>query len=190
MESITKDMMINDIITTHPYLTEYIMDYGVHCVGCGASAYETLEEGFMGHGMSEEEVDEIIKRLNIVVRENEKDEVKSAETGSSEIFKITSEAAKKIKEFAQKEKKPGSDFRIRVMKGGCSGFQYYFGFDNNPKGDDITFEEHGVKILIDKESMEKLKNSVLDYYETLGGSGFSLENPNATKTCGCGSSFG
>lgn len=178
MEAITKEMMINDIITSHPYLAEYIMDYGVHCIGCGASAYETLEEGFMGHGMSDEEVDEVIKKLNIVIRENEKDTTKHTETDSKELFKITPEAAKKIKEFAEKEKKPGSDFRIRVMKEGCSGFQYYFGFDNKPKSDDIIFEEHGVKILIDKESIDKIKNSILKYYETLGGSGFSLENPN------------
>jgi iron-sulfur cluster assembly protein len=188
-EAISKDMMINDIITSHPYLAEYIMDFGVHCVGCGASAYETLEEGFMGHGMSDEEVDDVIVQLNKIILENDK-ESGNAESGTQELFKITEAAAKRVTEFATKEGKPDANFRIRVVKGGCSGHQYMFGFDENSKTDDMVFAEHGVKILIDKESIEFLKHSVLDYHDSLGGSGFTLENPNVTKSCGCGNSFG
>ena len=189
MELINKDMMINDIITAHPYLAEYIMDYGVHCVGCGVSAYETLEEGFMGHGISEEEIDAIVIKLNDVIKENSKEQTDNEVIGDSKIFEITSNAAKKIKEFAIKEKKDNYNFRIRVMKGGCSGYTYMFGFDNICNADDKVFEEHDVKVLVDNDSLDKIKNSVLDYYETLGGAGFSLENPNASKTCGCGKSF-
>ncbi|MGV8151191.1 MAG: DUF1858 domain-containing protein [Candidatus Woesearchaeota archaeon] len=69
---ISKDMIIAEIVDKHPYLAEYIMDYGVHCVGCGVSSFETLEEGFTGHGISEEEVDTIIDELNKVIEENEK----------------------------------------------------------------------------------------------------------------------
>jgi hybrid cluster-associated redox disulfide protein len=71
-EGIRKDMIIAEIVDKYPYLAEYIMDYGVHCVGCGISNFETLEQGFMGHGMTEENVDVIIEELNKVIEESEK----------------------------------------------------------------------------------------------------------------------
>ncbi len=71
-EPISKDMMIEDVIMVHPDLAPVIMDYGVHCVGCGASGFETIEEGFMGHGMSEEEIDDIIIELNKLIAEGKK----------------------------------------------------------------------------------------------------------------------
>lgn len=70
---ISKDMIILDIVDKYPYLAEYIMDYGVHCVGCGIAAFETLEQGFLGHGMSEEELDKIILELNKVIAEKDGD---------------------------------------------------------------------------------------------------------------------
>ena len=69
MAKITKDMMINDIVTEYPVLIEYIMDYGLHCIGCAASPFETLEEGFLGHGMSPEEIIDIVEKLNKVVED-------------------------------------------------------------------------------------------------------------------------
>jgi len=69
---ISKDMIIAEIVAKFPYLAEYIMDYGVHCVGCGVASFETLEEGFMGHGMTSENVDVIIEELNKVIVETEK----------------------------------------------------------------------------------------------------------------------
>ncbi len=69
---ISKDMIIAEIVDRFPYLAEYIMDYGVHCVGCGVSEMETLEEGFMGHGMSPENVDVIIEELNKIIEQTEK----------------------------------------------------------------------------------------------------------------------
>lgn len=71
-KKITKDMIIEEIVDKYPFLAPYIMDYGVHCVGCGIASFETLEEGFMGHGMQEEEIDSIIEELNKVIEENEK----------------------------------------------------------------------------------------------------------------------
>lgn len=69
---ITKDMIIAEIVDRFPYLAEYIMDYGVHCVGCGIASFETLEEGFMGHGMTPGNIDVIIEELNKVIEETEK----------------------------------------------------------------------------------------------------------------------
>jgi hybrid cluster-associated redox disulfide protein len=71
-QGITKDMIIEEIVEKYPYLAEYIMDYGVHCVGCGVASFESLKEGFMGHGMGEEEIDAIVAELNKVIEEKEK----------------------------------------------------------------------------------------------------------------------
>jgi hydroxylamine reductase len=73
---ISKDMIIADIVNNHPYLAPYIMDYGVHCIGCGIATMETLEEGFTGHGISPEEIDQAIEELNKIIEENEKNSEK------------------------------------------------------------------------------------------------------------------
>ena len=69
---LTKDMLIADIVNDYPYLAEYIMDLGVHCIGCGAAMFETLEQGFLGHGMSDDEIDTIIIELNKIISDHEK----------------------------------------------------------------------------------------------------------------------
>jgi hybrid cluster-associated redox disulfide protein len=71
-DEVRKDMLIAEIVEQHPELVPVIMDYGVHCVNCGAAMFETLEEGFMGHGMSDEDVDKTIKELNDYIKENSK----------------------------------------------------------------------------------------------------------------------
>lgn len=71
-KGIRKDMIIADIVNNYPYLAEYIMDYGVHCVGCGIASFETLEQGFSAHGMTQENIDVIIEELNKVIEETEK----------------------------------------------------------------------------------------------------------------------
>lgn len=79
--------------------------------------------------------------------------------------------------------------RITVNGGGCSGFTYAFDFDDATNDDDKTFETDGVKVVVDEASLEFIDGAVLNYIESLGGTHFALENPNATSSCGCGSSF-
>jgi iron-sulfur cluster insertion protein len=79
--------------------------------------------------------------------------------------------------------------RITVNGGGCSGFTYSFDFDDTVNDDDRTFETAGVRVVVDDASLEFIDGSVLNYVESLGGTHFTLENPNAASTCGCGSSF-
>ena len=103
-------------------------------------------------------------------------------------FSLTSNAAKQIKILLKGEKK-GSFFRVTVLGGGCSGFQYDFSFSNAVNKDDIKFNNFGVDFIIDKQSIEFLNGSKLDYVEELVGSFFRINNPNATANCGCGTSF-
>ncbi|MDO9063590.1 MAG: iron-sulfur cluster insertion protein ErpA, partial [Sulfuricella sp.] len=84
---------------------------------------------------------------------------------------------------------PGLKLRVFVSGGGCSGFQYGFTFDETTNEDDTTVEKNGVALLIDPMSFQYLAGSEIDYQEGLQGSQFVIKNPNATTTCGCGSSF-
>ncbi|MBS27401.1 MAG: iron-sulfur cluster insertion protein ErpA [Alphaproteobacteria bacterium] len=87
------------------------------------------------------------------------------------------------------EDRDGLMLRIMVNGGGCSGFTYAFDFDDKLNDDDKSFDTDGVKVVVDDASLEFIDGSVLNYVESLGGNHFQLENPNATSSCGCGSSF-
>ena len=100
---------------------------------------------------------------------------------------LTEAAAKRIQYLGAVEKAPY--FRVQVDGGGCSGFQYKFDFDTKKQIDDIEISAHGVSVLVDEMSKEFLQNAELDYVEELLGSFFKISNPNATASCGCGTSF-
>ena len=102
---------------------------------------------------------------------------------------FTDSAANKVKELIEEEGNPGLKLRVFVTGGGCSGFQYGFTFDEEVAEDDTTMEKNGVMLLIDPMSYQYLVGAEIDYTEGLEGSQFVIRNPNATSTCGCGSSF-
>jgi iron-sulfur cluster insertion protein len=102
---------------------------------------------------------------------------------------ITESAATKISSLLAEENNPNLKLRTFVQGGGCSGFQYGFTFDEDENDDDFVIEKSNIKILIDSMSMQYLTGAVIDYKEDLSGSSFSIKNPNAQTTCGCGSSF-
>ena len=98
-------------------------------------------------------------------------------------------AVTKIKELLAEEDNPNLKLRMFVQGGGCSGFQYGFTFDEETNEDDFDFEFDGVHVLVDSMSSQYLQGAEIDYVESLHGSQFSIRNPNAQTTCGCGSSF-
>lgn len=105
--------------------------------------------------------------------------------------KLTERAAEEVKRF-QTEHKTDEDFvlRIGVAGGGCSGFNYTLNFDNSfDEKVDSKFDCHGVPVVVDKKSALYLDGTTVDWFESLEKQGFTFENPNAVKTCGCGSSF-
>lgn len=101
---------------------------------------------------------------------------------------ITSTAAEKLKAIMREKAVHEEGLRIRVTGGGCSGFQYELRFDNASPGDKV-FEHDGVKLLVDPKSYLFLHTSEVDYVDSLHGAGFTVKNPNAKSTCGCGQSF-
>jgi len=102
---------------------------------------------------------------------------------------FTDSAADKVKQLVDEEGNPELKLRVFVQGGGCSGFQYGFTFDEVINEDDTQMSKNGVTLLIDAMSLQYLVGAEIDYKEDLQGAQFVIKNPNATTTCGCGSSF-
>ena len=102
---------------------------------------------------------------------------------------FTDAAAQKVKSLITEEENPALKLRVYITGGGCSGFQYGFTFDEKVNDGDLTVENAGVQLVIDPMSLQYLIGGTIDYTEGLEGSRFVVNNPNASSTCGCGSSF-
>lgn len=107
----------------------------------------------------------------------------------SETLRISEAAITRIQELKASKEAPGLKFRVYIQGGGCSGFQYGFQFDEARLDDDIVLEKNGVEVLVDPLSMQYLENAEVQFKDDLQGSRFLVDNPNASTTCGCGSSF-
>lgn len=103
---------------------------------------------------------------------------------------VTDAAADKIRELMESEGDTGLALRMAVRPGGCSGFSYEMFFDSEIESDDVVEEfGEGVRVVVDPQSVDRLRGSVLDYKDGLMGAGFAINNPNVTRSCGCGNSF-
>ena len=110
-------------------------------------------------------------------------------TESCSFLNFTDTAAAKVSELIAEEGNPDLKLRIYVSGGGCSGFQYGFAFDEAVNEDDTRVDKNGVTLLVDAMSYQYLAGAEISYEDDLEGSRFVIKNPNATSTCGCGSSF-
>lgn len=183
METIKTDMTIGAILQLNPGRTPRLVDimnsYGLHCTGCSANMYETLEEGVRGHGLDEEVLKKLVTDLNSAL---------DAPAPSGD-FQCTEFAAKKVIELMKQDNKEGWALSVKVVSGGCSGSQYEFDFVENAKEEDVKITSHGMLMVLDKASFDILKGGELDFHDGLHGTGFKINNPNAKSSCGCGSSF-
>lgn len=102
---------------------------------------------------------------------------------------LTESALTKLTDIFAEENNPNLNLRVFVSGGGCSGFTYGFTFDEDINEDDFVIEKNNIKLLVDQMSYQYLVGATIDYIEDIRGSQFSITNPNATSTCGCGSSF-
>jgi iron-sulfur cluster assembly accessory protein len=112
----------------------------------------------------------------------------SVEAIQSPSVRLTARAAKRIAEILQEESGV-SNLRVAVTGGGCSGFQYDFCFDHSRAEDDLLIAQDGARVLIDSVSLDFLKGAEIDFVEEMIGAAFKINNPNATSSCGCGTSF-
>lgn len=169
---IKKDWIIADVIAKYPELIEVMEANGIHCAGCGASSFETLEEGVSGHGV---DVDNFVDLLNKSILDK------------SEPLIISDSAAKMVKELCTAENKHA--LRVQVLRGGCSGYKYDFSLVDTAVPGDNCYVNGDVKVYVPKDSMDKLGGAILEYKHALSGAGFIVSNPNASRNCGCGKSF-
>lgn len=181
-KKITRQMTIEEILGMFPYkaqrLSQEITNAGLHCVGCHAAVWETLEAGMMTHGKTDEQIDELARRLNALLEE---------EIDLSSIC-ITPRGASKFLEILSDEGKQGWGMRFSEEMAGCNGFEYVLDFSEKADADDQIFESHGIEIHVKKAMVPRLLGSEIDYVEGLRGSGFKISNPNVRSSCGCGTS--
>ena len=177
---VTREMTMGEIVQNFPEAVDVMLSYGLHCVGCHVSNFESLEEGAQGHGMSEEETNKLVKEINEVIKATPK---------NKETVTITEAAVKKFKEYMEKENKSDSLLRIEVISGGCAGMKYRFTFADAKKEEEQSFDAHGLQTVLSQEDFTLLKGATIDYIDSLEGAGITVQNPNAESTCGCGKSF-
>jgi iron-sulfur cluster assembly protein len=179
---ITREMTIEEIFSRFPQksqkLGQEMTNAGLHCVGCGAATWETLEMGMLGHGFAEHEIDALLGRLNAILKE---------EVDLSTIT-LTSRAAKQFQRILEEEGKKDWALRFGIRAGGCNGYEYILDFSQNPKEDDRVFKSEGIDIHVNQKDAELLTGCEIDYYDGLQGAGFKISNPNAKGSCGCGKS--
>ncbi|WAA09957.1 HesB/IscA family protein [Fervidibacillus albus] len=106
-----------------------------------------------------------------------------------DVVKLTEAAAYQIKDVMKENNEEGTYFRVSVKGGGCSGLSYGIGLDDTKQEDDVLSEQFGVKVLVKKDDIPILQGTEIDFKQSLMGGGFTIDNPNAIYTCGCGSSF-
>ncbi len=183
-KTITRQMTIEEILGMFPYkaqkLSQEITNAGLHCVGCHAATWETMESGMLGHGKTNEQIDQLVHRLNALLEE---------ETDTNSIT-ITPRGASKFLEILTKEDKQGWGMRFSEEMAGCDGFEYVLDFSEKAEKDDDIFTSNGIEIHIKKTMVPRLLGSEIDYIDSLRGSGFKISNPNVRSSCGCGSSHG
>ncbi len=102
---------------------------------------------------------------------------------------VSEQALSQLKNLLEEQEHPTMGLRVYVSPGGCSGFSYGMGFDDQPAADDEVVEHKGVRVFVDPYSATYLEGAEIDYVDELMGGGFTIHNPNAVRTCGCGHSF-
>lgn len=183
-QKIHREMTIEEVFKRYPSkaqkLAQEMTNWGLHCVGCSASTWETIEAGMLGHGKSDKELSEMLQNLNKILEEKE----------DLSTITITPKAAKKFLEILEEEEKSGWGLRFGERAAGCSGFEYFLDYSEQAKPGDLVLESQGILIHIHHKSAERLMGCVIDYVDGLQGAGFKITNPHVKSSCGCGSSHG
>lgn len=182
-QKVSRDMTIEQILSLFPHkaqrLSHEITSAGLHCIGCHAATWETLEAGMLGHGMNEEAIDRLVNRLNALLEEK----------SDASTITLTPRAANKYLEILDEDGKQGWSIRLEERMAGCSGFEYSLDYSEKAQEDDQVFVSEGVEIHVKKIMVPRLLGSEIDYIDGLQGSGFKISNPNVKSSCGCGKSY-
>lgn len=179
---IHREMTIEEILSLFPHkaqrLSQEITNAGLHCVGCQAATWETLEAGMHSHGMNDAAIEKLCGRLNALLEEKVDEST----------ITVTPRAASKFLEILNEEGKAGWGMRFAEIPAGCSGFEYVLDYSEKAASDDTVIESNGVSVHVSTVMVPKLLGSVIDFVDGLRGSGFKITNPHVKSSCGCGTS--
>ncbi len=175
-ESITADMKISEVLAKCPSAAEVLMKEGVHCVGCHAAQWESLEDGLKSHGKSEEEIKQIIDKINKIIEE----ENNLKFFGNENSILITERALNELKDKVEE----GKFLKVEVNLSGCSGFQFGLSISDEKDPNDELFEIQGLKILVGKEVLGFVAGTKLDFSPEKDAFKFIASMPTG-GCCGC-----
>ena len=184
---IHKDMVVGDIVGLYPETADIIMNYGLHCIGCHYNAFETLEQGILGHGYTDEELQQLLSELNDHVSRLREEPESKADSLAPEAEKmeihLTPDALNKMKSIIKKEKKSGMVLRLEVT--GVTVFKYTLNFVD-PKETRVSekmfsFSRGTVKLLADKRDYQKINGLLIDYVKEGEKEGFKMKNPHQER---------
>jgi len=176
-KKITVDINIGDLVSKYPSAAKLLLEAGVHCIGCHAAHFETLGEGLQNHGLSEEQINDLLEKMNKAANEEEKKQDEML--GKPEELLVSPRAIEELK----KKNIGGKFVRIEVGLGGCSGFSYTLGLDDSAGESDQVIEISGVKFVVAKESWGMIAGTKLDYVEE--EQGFCFTGPDQGGCGGC-----
>ncbi|MFA5247300.1 MAG: DUF1858 domain-containing protein [Candidatus Micrarchaeia archaeon] len=170
---VTKDTAIGEVASKYPIAIGILFSHGMHCVGCHASAFETIRQGAEAHGMKPSQIAGILDEINAAIAAEEKD----LETNCpNSPVKITKAAALQFLKIMEAEEKTGFGLRIIKPSGGPAGV-YEMDFEKTPGKDDLEFNCRDICIIVSKAIEADVKGAVIDFRETVQGSGFTIRNP-------------
>lgn len=178
---VTLDMTIGDVVDKYPAAAEVMLGYGLHCVGCAVNPYETIEQGALGHGMSEDMIKGMLDEINLVI--TKKPEFELNEEGVT----ISPSALETLKLINDEEHGGKAGLKVKATKEE-GGLDYYLDLVKAPEEGDKVMEWKGLQIFIDDASLKMMKPSVVDYLKTTEGEGFkviSLKDESAEKISCC-----
>ncbi|MGE3341272.1 MAG: DUF1858 domain-containing protein [Candidatus Altimarinota bacterium] len=176
---ITGDMIVGDVVALFPEAADIINSYGLHCVGCHANAFETLEQGLMGHGYTEEHLKSLLEELNEYWEEINEGNPKQLPKEAEEMkITVTEFALKKILEIADREKKPEIIIRIEAKKFGDT-VKYAMNFieqsEIHPDEKVFSFKKGKILIAVDKWNYKNINGLKVDYVEEEDREGFKMK---------------
>ncbi len=178
---ITKDMLIGDIINKHPETAGIMLGYGLHCVGCSANPFDTIQSGCLSHGMDEKTIDNLVDEIN--------KSLQSPKVKSTKTISITESAAEKLKEFMENENKQIDGLRFVVISNEDS-LQYGLELAEKRNPSEDSFEDRGMKIFVERDVVNMIKGTEIDFISNEKGSGFKINNPGIADEGGCGPGCG
>lgn len=202
MKEITKTLPIAEILEIVPDAVEIMLDEGLHCVGCDANTMETLEEGMIGHGFSDDEITIMVTKIEALRRnqaakadqlkkpEKEDFMAQKIEKGNKTYYQVAGMMFNEKSYDAIHALANGkSGLQIRIEAGGCAGYSMKYDYQDAPKEDEKAYSlSNKIDLYLNDFTFDKLHDSIVDYESGLHGSGLKFINPNTKASCSCGTS--